>query len=269
MELMDGLAHARVTAGGQLHPEPGGMVETAENLRRQFGISRREQDELALRSQQTTAAAMCEGRFNDEIVAVTLLGGRGKDPIEVTKDEHPRPETTMEDLAALRPARVGIDPEATVTAGNASGQNDGARDVRRHDPRGGRAERTSPVPSRAVLGRGRRRPRGHGHRPGSRERRRPRESGSDDGHIDLIELNETFTPQVLAVLREWALGKDDYKRVNVNGSGTSMGHPVGATGARILATLAHEMHRRGRRYGLETMCIGGGQGLAAVFEAVR
>lgn len=269
VELMDRLARARVTAGGRLHPVPGGMVETAENLRRQFGISRQEQDEFALRSQQATAAAMREGRFDDEIVAVTVPGGRGKDLIEVTRDEHPRPETTMQNLAALRPVRLDNDPEATVTAGNASGQNDGAAmcivTTRDEAERRGLRQFLR-VRSWAVAGVG---PEVMGIGPVPATAAALQRAGLTMADIDLIELNEAFAAQVLAVLREWDLGEDDWKRLNVNGSGISLGHPVGATGARILATLAHEMHRRGSRYGLETMCIGGGQGLAAVFEAVR
>jgi len=269
VELMDRLARARVTAGGRLHPVPGGMVETAENLRRQFAISRQEQDEFALRSQQATAAAMREGRFDDEIVAVTVPGGRGKDPIEVTRDEHPRPETTMQNLAALRPVRLDNDPEATVTAGNASGQNDGAAmcivTTRDEAERRGLRQFLH-VRSWAVAGVG---PEVMGIGPVPATAAALQRAGLTMADIDLIELNEAFAAQVLAVLREWDLGEDDWKRLNVNGSGISLGHPVGATGARILATLAHEMHRRGSRYGLETMCIGGGQGLAAVFEAVR
>lgn len=269
VELMDRLARARVTAGGRLHPVPGGMVETAENLRRQFGISRQEQDEFALRSQQATAAAMREGRFDDEIVAVTVPGGRGKDPIEVAMDEHPRPETTLQNLAALRPVRLDIDPEATVTAGNASGQNDGAAmcivTTRDEAERRGLRQFLR-VRSWAVAGVG---PEVMGIGPVPATAAALQRAGLTMADIDLIELNEAFATQVLAVLREWDLGEDDWKRLNVNGSGISLGHPVGATGARILATLAHEMHRRGSRYGLETMCIGGGQGLAAVFEAVQ
>ena len=269
VELMDRLARARVTAGGRLHPLPGGMVETAENLRRQFGISRQEQDEFALRSQQATAAAMREGRFDDEIVAVTVPGGRGKDPIEVAMDEHPRPETTLQNLAALRPVRLDIDPEATVTAGNASGQNDGAAmcivTTRDEAERRGLRQFLR-VRSWAVAGVG---PEVMGIGPVPATAAALQRAGLTMADLDLIELNEAFAAQVLAVLREWDLGEDDWKRLNVNGSGISLGHPVGATGARILATLAHEMHRRGSRYGLETMCIGGGQGLAAVFEAVR
>jgi acetyl-CoA C-acetyltransferase len=269
VELMDRLARARVTAGGRLHPVPGGMVETAENLRRQFGISRQEQDEFALRSQQATAAAVREGRFDDEIVAVTVPGGRGKDPIEVAMDEHPRPETTLQNLAALRPVRLDIDPEATVTAGNASGQNDGAAmcivTTRDEAERRGLRQFLR-IRSWAVAGVG---PEVMGIGPVPATAAALQRAGLTMADLDLIELNEAFAAQVLAVLREWDLGEDDWKRLNVNGSGISLGHPVGATGARILATLAHEMHRRGSRYGLETMCIGGGQGLAAVFEAVR
>ncbi|MCA1835104.1 MAG: acetyl-CoA C-acetyltransferase [Actinobacteria bacterium] len=262
--LMDRLARARVTAGGRSYPIPGGMLETAENLRAQYGISRAEQDRFALRSQQATADAVTKGLFDDEIVGVEVPGRREV----VIADEHPRPETTLDTLAKLRPIRAGIDPDATVTAGNASGQNDGAamcvvtsRDgAERHGLRqmlrlrswavagvGPEVMGVGPVPATAV----------------ALER-----AGLALADIDLIELNEAFAVQVIACLREWGLGERDYERLNVNGSGISLGHPVGATGGRILATLAHEMHRRGGRYGLETMCIGGGQGLAAVFEAV-
>jgi acetyl-CoA C-acetyltransferase len=266
IQLMDRLARARVTAGGRSHPVVGGMLETAENLRAQYGISREKQDRFALRSQQATADAVAKGLFDDEIVGVEVPGRRG---LLVTADEHPRPDTTFDSLAKLRPIRAAIDPDSTVTAGNASGQNDGAamcvvttRQVaERHSLRQMLAVRSwavaavgpevmgiGPVPATAV----------------ALER-----AGLTLADIDLIELNEAFAVQVLACLREWQLGEGDYDRINVNGSGISLGHPVGATGARILATLAHEMHRRGSRYGLETMCIGGGQGLAAIFEAVR
>jgi acetyl-CoA C-acetyltransferase len=267
--LHDRLARARVTAGGRLHPVPGGMIETAENLRRQYGISRAEQDALALRSQQATAAAVREGRFADEIVPVEVPVGRGKPPLVVTADEHPRPDTTLEGLAALTPVRLALDPEATVTAGNSSGQNDGAalRVVTTRE----QAERKGLRPmlslrSWAVAGVG---PEVMGIGPVPATAAALARAGLTIADLDLIELNEAFAAQVLACLREWGLGEGDLDRVNVNGSGISLGHPVGATGARILATLAHELHRRGGRYALETMCIGGGQGLAAVFEAVR
>src|SRR4029453_5224234 len=126
IELMDRLDRARETAGGRHHPVPGGMLETAENLRRDYAIAREEEDELAVRSQQRAVAAHDEGRFSDELVPVTVPGRRGKPDTVVDRDEHPPPGTTLEQLAALRPVRLGLDPESTVTAGNASGQNDGA-----------------------------------------------------------------------------------------------------------------------------------------------
>ena len=268
VELADRLARARVTAGGDLHPVPGGMIETAENLRREYGISRQEQDEYALRSQQNTAAAVDAGLFRDEIVPVTVPGRRGKDPVVVDRDEHPRPDTTLEGLAALRPIMGKVDPEATVTAGNSSGQNDAAAlcvvTTRAEAERRGLRPLLA-LRSWAVAGVG---PEVMGIGPVPATAAALERAGLTLADIDLIELNEAFAAQVLAVLREWKLGEDDWKRLNVNGSGISLGHPVGATGARILATMAHEMQRRGSRYGLETMCIGGGQGLAAVFEAV-
>jgi len=269
VELMDRLARARVTAGGKLHPVPGGMIETAENLRRRYGISRTEQDELALRSQQATAAAVEAGLFEREIVPVTVPGRRGKDSVVVTRDEHPRPDTTLKGLTALRPIRLKLDAEATVTAGNSSGQNDGAAmcvvTTRAEAERRGLRPLLA-LRSWAVAGVG---PEIMGVGPVPATAVALERAGMTLADMDLIELNEAFAAQVLAVLREWGLGEDDWKRLNVNGSGISLGHPVGATGARILATLAYEMERRGSRYCLETMCIGGGQGLAAVFEAVR
>jgi acetyl-CoA C-acetyltransferase len=268
VELADRLARARVTAGGDLHPVPGGMIETAENLRREYGISRQEQDEYALRSQLNTAAAVEGGLFKDEIVPVTVPGRRGKDPVVVDRDEHPRPDTTLEGLAGLRPIMGKADPEATVTAGNSSGQNDAAAlcvvTTREEAERRGLRPLLA-LRSWAVAGVG---PEVMGIGPVPATAAALEKAGLTLADMDLIELNEAFAAQVLAVLREWKLGEGDWKRLNVNGSGISLGHPVGATGARILATMAHEMRRRGSRYGLETMCIGGGQGLAAVFEAV-
>ena len=258
VQLADRLARARVTAGGRSHPVPGGMLETAENLRRDYRISRQEQDEYALRSQQRTAAAVRAGRFAEEIVPVA----------DVTGDEHPRPDTTLDALAKLRPVRAAVDPDATVTAGNSSGQNDGAAmcvvtTATEAEQRGLRP--LLRVLSWAVAGVEPERM-GLGPVPATAAALdRARLSLTD---IEVIELNEAFAAQVLACLREWKLDPGD-DRLNPNGSGISLGHPVGATGARILATLAREMHRRGARYGLETMCIGGGQGLAAIFEAAR
>jgi acetyl-CoA C-acetyltransferase len=267
VELMDRLERARITAGGRDHPVPGGMLETAENLRREYGISREEQDELSARSQQRAGAAHDEGRFADELVPVTVPGRRGRPDVVVDRDEHPRPGTTLEELAALRPVRLKADPESTVTAGNASGQNDGAAMcvVTTHDE----AERRGLRPlvalrSWAVAGVG---PEVMGIGPVPATAVALDRAGLTLDQVGLIELNEAFAAQVLACLREWKLDPTD-ERLNPNGSGISLGHPVGATGARILATLSHELQRREARYGVETMCIGGGQGLAAVFERV-
>ncbi len=267
VELMDRLVRARETAGGRDHPVPGGMLETAENLRREYAITREEQDELAVRSQRRAGAAHDEGRFADELVPVTIPGRRGQDDVVVDRDEHPRPATTLEELAALRPVRIKLDPESTVTAGNASGQNDGAAMcvVTTLDEAVRRGLRPLlALRSWAVAGVG---PEVMGIGPVPATEAALARAGLTLDEIDLIELNEAFAAQVLACLREWKIDPTD-DRLNPNGSGISLGHPVGATGARILATMAHEMQRRGSRYGLETMCIGGGQGLAAVFERV-
>ena len=263
--LQDRLARARVTAGGVRHPVPGGMIETAENLRREFSISREDQDALALRSQQQYAAGLAAGNFVDELVPVEVKGRKGTTVVDA--DEHPRPDTTLEALAALRPIMGRSDPEATVTAGNASGQNDAAAlcivTTRAEAERRG-LDPLLTLRSWAVAGCG---PEVMGIGPVPASDEALSRAGLSMADIDLIELNEAFAAQALAVTRQWQLTESDWERVNVNGSGISMGHPVGATGARILATMAYEMRRRDSRYGLETMCIGGGQGLAAVFEA--
>jgi len=268
VDLMDRLDRARETAGGRFHPVPGGMVETAENVRARYGISRADQDELAARSHQRAVSALENGSFAAEVVPLTIAGKRGGADVVVDRDEHPRPGTTVEALAALRPIRLKLDPESTVTAGNASGQNDGAAMcvvTSREE-----AERRGLRPllalrSWAVAGVG---PEIMGVGPVPATAAALERAGLTLNDVDLIELNEAFAAQVLACLREWKIDPTD-ERLNPNGSGVSLGHPVGATGARILATLAYELHRRDGRYALETMCIGGGQGLAAVFEAVR
>jgi acetyl-CoA C-acetyltransferase len=267
VQLMDRLARGRVTAGGRNHPVPGGMLETAENLRREYSISREDQDALALRSQQAWARAHAQGNFADELVPVTVPQRRGDDVV-VDTDEHARPGTTAEKLAALRPVLGRQDAEATVTAGNASGQNDGAAmcvvSTRATAERRG-LDPMLALRSWAVAGVG---PEVMGIGPVPSTARALERAGLTLGDLDLVELNEAFAAQVLAVLQEWKLDPAD-ERLNPNGSGISMGHPVGATGGRILATMAHELRRREGRYALETMCIGGGQGLAAVFEATR
>jgi len=266
--LHDRLGRGRVTAGGERYPVPGGMLETAENLRRQYGISRAEQDELAVMSHRRAVAAIEDGRFAQEIVPVEVPGKRGKPPISISRDEHPRADTDMATLAALRPIRAAQDPEATVTAGNASGQNDGAAAciVTSRTT----AEKLGLKPLARLVGWAAAgvAPNVMGIGPVPATAKVMARAGLTLKDMDLIELNEAFAAQVLACTREWGFGKQDFDRVNVNGSGISLGHPVGATGVRILATLLREMQRRESRYGLETMCIGGGQGLAAIFERV-
>jgi acetyl-CoA C-acetyltransferase len=264
--LHDALARGRVTAGGKNFPVAGGMLETAENLRREYRIPREEQDEFAVRSHRLAAAAQAEGRFADEIVPVTVHGRKGD--VTVDRDEHIRPDASVEALARLRPVLGKSDPDATVTAGNASGQNDGAAVCVVTWQEKAAELGLRPLVrlvSWAVAGVP---PATMGIGPVPATAKALDAAGLTLADMDLIELNEAFAAQVLAVTREWKLTPADFERLNVNGSGISLGHPVGATGGRILATLAREMQRREGRYGLETMCIGGGQGLAAVFERV-
>jgi acetyl-CoA C-acetyltransferase len=263
--LHDGLARGRVTAGGRHYPVPGGMLETAENLRREYSISREAQDELALRSHQRAVAAQAAGDFADETVPVVVRSRKGE--VTVDRDEHPRTDASLESMAALRPIMAGLDG-ATVTAGNSSGQNDAAAACIVTHP--AKAEELGLRPlvrlvSWAVAGVP---PSTMGIGPVPATEAALARAGLKLADIDLIELNEAFAAQVLACTAAWGFGDADFERLNVHGSGISLGHPVGATGVRILATLARAMHRRGARYGLETMCIGGGQGLAAVFERV-
>ncbi|MFF3572790.1 acetyl-CoA C-acetyltransferase [Nocardia jiangxiensis] len=266
VQMHDGLARGRETAGGQHHPVPGGMLETAENLRRDYHISREEQDRLAVRSHQRAVAAADSGASAEQIIPTTVPTRAGASVVDT--DEHPRADTTVEALGKLKPIRAQIDPESTVTAGNSSGQNDAASMclVTTRD----RAEQLGLTPlvglrSWAVAGV---RPEVMGIGPVPATEAALQRAGLSLAEVDLIELNEAFAAQALAVLREWEFGESDLERTNVHGSGISLGHPVGATGGRMLATLAREMHRRELRYGLETMCIGGGQGLAAIFERV-
>jgi acetyl-CoA C-acetyltransferase len=264
--LQDGLARGRVTAGGRNHPVPGGMLETAENLRREYKISREDQDEYAVRSHQRAAAATEAGRFADEIVPVTVTSRKGETVVD--RDEHIRPDSSVETLARLRPIMGKDDPEATVTAGNASGQNDGASICVVTSPEKAAELGLRPLARLLSSGVGGVPPRTMGIGPVPATAKALAVAGLQLSDIDLIELNEAFASQVLAVAQEWGFTESDWDRTNVNGSGISLGHPVGATGGRILATLLREMERREVRYGLETMCIGGGQGLAAVFERI-
>ena len=238
-----------------------GLGQTAEVVAREFGVTREEQDGFAAKSQAKAAAAVEAGRFDDEIVPVTVPQRRG-DPVLVKRDEHPRPGTTAEALARLRPvfARDG-----TVTAGNSSGINDGAAALLVVEGETARAHGLEPmavIRGAAVAGV---EPHRMGIGPVPATRRCLAWLGMATRDLDLIELNEAFAAQAIPCIRELDL---DPARVNVNGGAIALGHPVGCSGARILATLVHEMARRDAGFGLATMCIGVGQGIAAVVERV-
>lgn len=235
-----------------------GMIETAENCARDYDISREACDAYAMRSHQRATAAWANGLFADELVPVAVPQRKG-DPLLFDHDEGYRPDATMESLGALRPLEGGV-----VTAGNASQQNDAAAACLVVAEEKLAELGLEPLawfhswaaagcdPSRMGIG------------PAPAVERLFKRNGLGWKDIDLVELNEAFAPQVLAVLKAW--NWDDRDKLNVNGSGISLGHPIGATGVRMLANLTREMKRRDVRYGLETMCIGGGQGLAAIFE---
>ena len=244
-----------------------GMIETAENLAKDYRITREQADVFAVRSHRNAAAAWEAGKFDEQLVPVEIPQRKG-DPLVFARDEGFRPDASMESLGALRAIDLKRDPEAIVTAGNASQQNDAAAAclVVAED----KVEELglTPMlwftgwaaagcdPSRMGIG------------PVPAVERLFTRTGMGWSDIEMVELNEAFAPQALAVLKGWGWSEDDSRMdmLNVNGSGISLGHPIGATGGRILADMAHEMHRRGARYGLETMCIGGGQGMAAIFE---
>ncbi|ORV88393.1 acetyl-CoA C-acetyltransferase [Mycolicibacterium iranicum] len=262
----DALARGRTTAGGKHYPVPGGMLETAENLRRQYDIPRQEQDELAVRSHQKAVAAQEEGLLAETIVPVTVSDRSGEQVIDT--DEHPRADTSVDALAKLKPVLAKTDPEATVTAGNSSGQNDAASMCMVTTPEKAAELGLEPLVRIVSWGVAGVAPNIMGIGPVPATEIALARAGLSLADIDLIELNEAFAAQALACMREWKFTDHDLERTNVHGSGISLGHPVGATGGRMLATLARELDRRDGRYGLETMCIGGGQGLAAVFERV-
>jgi len=266
IKVHDALARGRSTAGGKHYPVPGGMLETAENLRRQYGIGRTEQDELAVRSHQKAVAAQRSGVLADEIVPVTVTSRSGETVVDT--DEHPRADTSVEALAKLKPVLLKSDPDATVTAGNSSGQNDAASMCIVTTPQRAAELGLRPLVRMVAWGSAGVAPNIMGIGPVPATERALAKAGLSLVDMDLIELNEAFAAQALACTREWNFTDADWERTNVRGSGISLGHPVGATGGRMLATLARELELRDARYGLETMCIGGGQGLAAVFERI-
>jgi len=236
------------------------MPETAENVAEQFGVARKDQDAFALRSQQRAAAAIKAGRLAEEIVPVTLPAKKG-DPVVFAVDEHPR-ETTIEALARLKGV---VKPDGTVTAGNASGVNDGACALLVASEAAARKFGLSPrarVVTAAVAGVA---PRIMGVGPAPASRKALERSKLKLAQMDVIELNEAFAAQALAVTRDLGL-PDDAAHVNPNGGAIALGHPLGASGARLATTALYQLHRTGGRYALCTMCIGVGQGIAVIIE---
>ena len=262
----DGLTRGRYTAGGVNHPVPGGMIETAENLRKEYSVTREEQDALAVRSHMRASEAQKSGKFAKEIVPVTVSHRKGD--VVVSEDEHIRHDSSMEKLAKLRPLRQKVDSDATVTAGNASGQNDGAAACLVVTREFAEKHGLKPMARLKMWGLSGCGPEVMGIGPVVSTQKALEKAGLTLADLDLIELNEAFAAQALACTKALGLTDEDHERINVNGSGISLGHPVGATGVRILTNLLNEMERREAKYGLETMCIGGGQGLAAIFERI-
>ena len=238
------------------------MPETAENVAAEFGISRADQDAYALRSQQRAAAAIAAGRLAEEIVPVAIAQKKGE-PIVVSRDEHPR-ETSLEALARLKGV---VKPEGTVTAGNASGVNDGACALLLASPAAARKYGLTPkveVLATATAGVA---PRIMGFGPAPAMRKLLARTGLELAQVDVIELNEAFAAQVLAVLRDQGI-PDDAPFVNPNGGGIALGHPLGASGGRLVTTALYQLRRSGGRHALCTMCIGVGQGIATMLRRV-
>jgi acetyl-CoA C-acetyltransferase len=234
------------------------MGTTAENVAREYEVSRADQDAFAAESQRKAGAAIQGGRFRDEIVPVPVQ--RKKETVTVDVDEHPRPQTTADSLAALRAA---FDRSGSVTAGNASGINDGAAAVVVMSVSRARAEGRTPLARIRSYASAGVEPRVMGMGPVPAARRAMQKAGVEVRDIGLFELNEAFAAQSVAVGRELAIPDD---RLNVNGGAIALGHPIGASGTRILTTLLHEMQRRDVEVGMAAMCIGGGQGIAMVVE---
>jgi acetyl-CoA C-acetyltransferase len=234
------------------------MGETAENLVREYGILRAEQDAYAAESQRRAASAALEGRFADEIVPVSVPGKKG--PVEIAADEHPRPETTHETLAKLPPV---FDPQGSVHAGNSSGITDGAAALVLATEEEATKSGVEPLARVAAWTSAGVDPARMGVGPVPAIRALLAKTRLSLADIDLIELNEAFASQVVACARDLSL---DLGRVNVNGGAIALGHPIGATGARITTTLLHELRRRGAKRGIATLCVSGGMGMAVLFE---
>ena len=238
------------------------MPETAENVAAEYRISREDQDAFGLRSQTRALAAQASGRLSREIVPVEIPSRKGE-PVVVDRDEHPR-QTTLEALAKLKPI---VRPDGTVTAGNASGVNDGACALILASEEAARRHGLTPMARVVGVATAGCAPRVMGIGPVPASRKLLERIGVGVGQIDVIELNEAFAAQGLAVLRELGVADDD-PRVNPNGGAIALGHPLGMSGARLVSTAMHELHERNARFALATMCIGVGQGIAAVLERV-
>lgn len=263
IQLKDSLKYGRIFANGQKNPIPGGMLETAENLRRNYNISREEQDLFAYQSHMKACKAIADGKFKKEILPVNIKG----QIFEI--DEHPRAETTLDQLASLTPVLIKSDPESTVTAGNSSGQNDAAcfcliasEDIVQKLKLQPLAEivdwAVAGVPS-ATMGIG----------PVPAIKKVLEKNNLTIQDMDRIEINEAFAAQVLACTKALDFKDNEFAKLNVNGSGISLGHPIGATGARIVTSLIYELKAIGGEYGLVSLCIGGGQGMAAIIRNIK
>jgi len=236
------------------------MGITAENVAKKYSLTREEQDEFAARSQQKTGAAIKEGAFKDEIVPVSVPGRKG--PTVISEDEYPKPDTTAESLSKLRPAFIR-DATGTVTAGNASGINDGAAAVMLMSAEAAASRQLTPlarIVSSSVAGLD---PAVMGLGPVPAVRKALDKAGWTPDQVDLFELNEAFASQSLAVVRDLGVSSD---KVNVNGGSIALGHPIGASGCRVLVTLLHAMRKRGAKKGCVSLCIGGGMGIAMCVE---
>lgn len=263
INLKDSLKYGRIYANGQKNPIQGGMLETAENLRKQFNISRAAQDELAYESHMKACKAINAGKFKNEILPLNVKGKL------IDTDEHPRSDTTVDQLSKLKPILYKDDPSSTVTAGNSSGQNDAAAFCLIASEKMVQQLQLKPlaeivdwsiagVPS-ASMGIG----------PVPAIQKVLSSTGLILNDMDRIEINEAFAAQLLACTHALNFSEADYNKLNVNGSGISLGHPIGATGARIMTTLINELQSSRGTYGLISMCIGGGQGMAAIIKSIN
>ena len=264
--LYDTFAHGvTICQPKALYPDLN-MGLTAENVAARYGITREEQDAFALDSQRKMAAAQEQGKFDEEIVPVEVVDR--KKSFIFNKDEHNRPDTTMESLAKLKPAfKAG----GTVTAGNASGMNDGASAVILMTERKAKELGLAPLARIVAMSSAGLDPRVMGLGPVPSSNKALKKAGLTLNDMDIIELNEAFAAQSLGCLREFgvAVGSELYKRINVNGGAIAHGHALGNTGTRIITTMLYELKRRGGRYGLATLCIGGGQGMACIVENLQ